>query len=121
MSTPHNVFRVETEGDTLIVVPQGDASGFRYNDVHIETNASLRLLDNPALKNLVVDLGSVQVLGSIIITSIIKLARKAQNVGGGAAFCNASQPMLEVLETMNFGRLWPYFPTREEAIRSFEQ
>ncbi len=117
MAVQHNkVFRLERDEDVLIVIPQGDAIGFRYNDVHQESNATLKLLDSPALQHVVIDFGCEEVLGSIIISVVIKVCRKIGQKGGRAAFCNALPDMQEVLQTMNLTRLWSYYPTRAEAI-----
>lgn len=113
---PHKVFRLERDGDVLIVVPQGDASGFRYNDVHQESNVTLQVLDDPTLKHVVVDFTSERILGSIIISVVIKTCRKAGTKGGKAAFCNASPEMLEVLQTMNLTKLWTHYSSRADAI-----
>ncbi len=117
MSAPHNkVFKLERDDDVLIVTPQGDAQGFRYHDVHQESNATLQVLDDTSLRHVIIDFGSKQVLGSIMISVVIKFCRKAGTRGGKAAFCNANPDMLEVLRTMNLERLWPYCPTREDAL-----
>ncbi len=112
----NKVFRLERDGNVLIVVPQGDASGFRYNDVHQESNATLQVLDDPSLSNVVIDFKSELILGSIILSVLIKVCRKAGAKGGKAAFCNASADMLEVLATMNLTKLWSHYPSRAEAI-----
>lgn len=117
MSAKHNkVFRLERDGNVLIVIPQGDAIGFRYNDIHQESNATLLALDDATLQHVVVDFGCEQVLGSIIISVVIKVCRKAGLKGGKAVFCNATPDMQEVLQTMNLMKLWSYHPTRAEAI-----
>jgi anti-anti-sigma regulatory factor len=117
MPAQHNkVFRLERDGDVLIVVPQGDAIGFRYNDVHQESNMTLQILDDATLQHVVIDFGCEQVLGSIIISVIIKICRKAGLKGGRAAFCNATPDMQEVLQTMNLVKLWKYHATRADAI-----
>ena len=121
MAESLRVFELEEQDDTLIVIPQGDAGGFRYSDVHLESNTLLHRLDDQQLKNLIVDLGRAHVLGSIIIGTLIKLARKAGDLGGKTAFCNASDEMLEVFESMNLGNLWPHFATRDEALKSVRQ
>ena len=112
----NKVFRLERDGNVLIVIPQGDAIGFRYHDIHQESNSTLQVLDDPSLVHVVIDFTSEQMLGSIIISVIIKICRKAGSKGGKAAFCSASTNMLEVLQTMNLTKLWAHYPTRAEAI-----
>lgn len=121
MPAPLNkVFRLERDGNVLIVVPQGDVSGFRYNDVHQESNVTLQVLDDPSLQHVVIDFTAEQILGSIIISVVIKTCRKAGAKGGKAAFCNASPDMLEVLTTMNLTKLWSHYPSRAEAIAAVQ-
>ena len=114
-----NVFLTELIGTTLVVTPQGDAVGFRYNQIHTETNGLTELLDKHPVTNLIIDFGAVEIVGSIIISSIVRLARKINDRQGKAAFCNASSTMQDVVQTMNLTRLWPYFDSREAAIESF--
>ncbi len=116
MAESLKVFELEQQGDTLIVIPKGDAGGYRYTEVHLESDAVLPCLHDSQIRNFIVDLWQVQLLGSIIIGTIIKLVRKVENVVGNSAFCNASDVMLEVLETMDCTNLWPHFATRDEAL-----
>ena len=112
----NKVFHLERDGNVLIVIPQGDANGFRYHDVHQESNATLLILDDPSLLHVVIDFTCEQMLGSIIISVVIKVCRKAGGKGGKAAFCNASPDLLDVLNTMNLTKLWTHYPSRAEAI-----
>jgi anti-anti-sigma regulatory factor len=114
-----NVFSTELIGSTLVVTPLGDAIGFRYNQIHTETNGLTELLDKHNVENLIIDFGAVEIVGSIIISSIVRLARKITGRHGKAAFCNASSTMQDVVQTMNLTRLWPYYDSREAAIAAF--
>ncbi len=119
MSGTHNkVFKLERDEDVLLVTPLGDAGSFRYHDVHEESNVVLQVLEDQTLKYVVIDLSCEQVLGSIIISVMIKLCRKVGARGGKAAFCNASPDMQEVLATMNLTRLWAHHETSAEAINA---
>lgn len=118
MMTPTNtrVFGVEKYGKTLVVTPQGDATGFRYTEIHQDTNSVCDLIGREGIGNLIIDLGQVKILGSIIISSIIKIARKINERQGNACFCQASSSMREVIQSMSLTRLWPYLDTLDEAI-----
>ena len=120
MAQINTVFTTELVGSTLVVTPQGDSAGFRYNDIHSETNAVITAIDRQNAQNLVINFNSVEIVGSIMISAIIKLARKITSKKGQAAFCGASETMQEVMQSMNLTRLWPYFDSQEEAIKSFE-
>ncbi len=112
----NKVFRLEREENVLVVIPQGDARGFRYHDVHQESNAAIRVLDEPSLEHVIFDFSAERIFGSILIQVVIKLCRKAGGKGGKAAFCNASSDMLSMLQTMNLTRLWTHYPSRGEAM-----
>ncbi len=120
MTELHKIFRVERDAETLILIPQANGFGFRYSDLQVESNVVRRLLDQTGVVNLVVDLGLLDYFGSEFIGAIIGLARHVSDVGGRAVLCNASERMLEVLETMKLAKLWPYFATREAALESLE-
>jgi anti-anti-sigma factor len=120
MSQTNNVFTTQLVNRTLVVTPQGDSTGFRYNDIHSETNSVIADIDRQKAQNLVINFNSVEIVGSIMISAIIKLARKITSKKGKAAFCCASETMQEVLQSMNLTRLWPYFDSEEAAVKFFE-
>lgn len=120
MTQMNTVFTTELVGQVLVVTPKGDSTGFRYNDIHSETNAVITSIDRQKAQHLVINFQSVEIVGSIMISAIIKLARKITSKKGNAAFCCTSDTMQEVMQSMNLTRLWPCFETQEEAIKSFE-
>lgn len=120
MTQSNTVFTTETVDKTLIVSPHGDSSGFRYNDIHAETNALITLIGRQKCQHLVINFSGVEIVGSIMISAIIKLARKITSQKGQAAFCCASETMREVMQSMNLTRLWPCFDSLDDAITSFK-
>ena len=118
MMEHHQVFQIEHDGRTLIVIPQGDDSEFRYERIHTEANAVIRMLDDSENQNLVIDLVHVDHANSIIIGSFVRMARKLTDRGCQAVFCCASRKTLQVLKTMNLIQVWPHYSTRAEALQS---
>ena len=116
MPDPQKVFRVERDGDTLIVLPQGPALQFQHNEVHLESNALYRALDAPGMVNLIVDMHCVDYVDSVIISSILRCLTKCKQRRGKAVFCSASENMTELLKCIRLGKLWPSFASREEAL-----
>ncbi len=116
MTTQTRVFSVDIVENVVIVTPNGDANGFRYQDIHTATNSLLDSINRQRIAKMVVDFGEVEIVGSIIISSIIKLARSIANQKGTAAFCNSSESMREVISTMNLTKLWAHYDSRDEAI-----
>lgn len=118
MTTQTRVFSVEIIQDLIVVIPNGDAAAFRYQDIHSATNSLVDSINRQKISGMVVDFGEVEIVGSIMISSIIKLARSISSQKGTAAFCNASESMRDVISTMNLTRLWPHCDSRDEAIAS---
>lgn len=116
MPDPIKVFQVERLGPTLVVLPQGPALQFQHNEVHLESNALLRVVDEPVFKNVVIDLHCVDYVDSLIISSILRCLTKIKQRGGKSVFCRASENMRSLLKSIQLGRLWPEFPTREDAM-----
>jgi anti-anti-sigma factor len=112
-----SVFSIEAHGDTLVVLPVVEGSGFRYQQLHIEANLLQRKLDSKLFKNLVVDLRNLSYFGSELIGVLIRLARSVTNAKGRAALCSPTPRMLEVLEAMRLAKLWPIFPERAAALK----
>tara|TARA_B100000029_G_scaffold414309_1_gene417682 strand:- start:130 stop:510 length:381 start_codon:yes stop_codon:yes gene_type:complete len=120
MPDPSKVFKIARLSQTLVIVPQGATLNFQYNDVHLESNELYRIIDEPALKNVLVDLGAVTYIDSIIISSLLRVLTKSRQLGGIGVFCCASDDVKEVLKCIQIGRLWPLYETREEAIAEVE-
>jgi anti-anti-sigma factor len=114
------IFRVDQVGPTVILTPEGDAGGFRYRDLHAETNTLRAHMLKPGNTNLIVDLQKMQYFGSEFIGAIVSMLREVRARSGKAAFCAATDQMLQVLQNMSLFRLWPHFATREEALKAFE-
>lgn len=112
------IFKVELLDNTLVVMPHGDGSSFRYNELHIESNAVRARLAKTDVRNLVIDLSDMEYFGSEFIGSLISMMRETKSRGGKSCFCSATPQMLQILKNMSLFKLWPYFDTRDEAITS---
>ena len=115
------IFAVDCDGSTLVVIPQVEGSGFRYQQLHIEANSLQRKFEMKQFSNLVVDLSNLNYFGSELIGVLIRLARTVTNGNGQAAMCGPSPKMLEVLDGMRLRKLWPIFASRDEALRHVKQ
>lgn len=117
MPDPQKVFKVERDGDIVVVLPQGPALHFQHNEVHLESNSLQRVLDDVQLHHVVVDLKDVDYVDSVIISSILRCLTKVKQRRGKSVFCCASENMKELLKCIRIGKLWPDFPTRDEAVQ----
>ena len=120
MSKLPSAFTSERQGKTLIISPEGDSLSFEESDIKRSLDQLHNLLDEPEIKNLIVDVGSAPYLGSIIVGAIMVLCKKATDNGGKAAICNASPSVLDSIQLMRLDSVIPYFATREEALTTVE-
>ena len=120
MAAPSKVFKIARLQRTLVIVPQGATMNFQYTDVHLESNELFRIIDEPELDNVLVDLGAVTYIDSIIISSLLRVLTKSRQSGGKGVFCCANDEVKEVLSCIQVGRLWPLFETRDEALAEVE-
>lgn len=117
----HKVFLARLEGNTLVVTPRGDAIGFRESDVTGELKTLLGLAGSPGIVNLVVDLGSSNYFGALMIESINQLGSRFQQAGGRIALCEASSQMTEVLRIKRISDSWMSFDTRKIAVKAMRK
>jgi len=109
------IFKVEQCGQTLLVTPRGEGSAFRYQDLHQETNVVRSELAKPEIRGLIVDLSEMEYFGSEFIGALVSLLRETRVRRGKACFCSANPQMLQVLHNMSLFKLWPHYPTLDEA------
>lgn len=109
------IFRVQQLENTLIVTPQGEGSAFRYQDLHLETNAVRAKLAAPEIRNLIIDLSQMSYFGSEFIGALVSLLRETRTRKGKACICAASPQMMQVLQNMSLFKLWPYYETLDQA------
>lgn len=102
-----------------VVSPLGDSRSFRHSDIQTETNSIIDTLKKESVEAVVIDFHSIELVDSIMIGAIIKIARRHSVAENKAAFCEASPMMRRVLDSMNLTRMWPCFDSREDALRSF--
>jgi len=115
----NHVLTVEMVGVAMVVTPQGDSFGFRYNEIHLETNSVVQAIDRRSAKNLIINFTNVEIIGSVMITAVVRLARTIGARNGRAAFCCASSTTKSVIQSMNLTQLWPHFETQAGALASF--
>ena len=111
-----SVFPTELRGDTLIVRPRGDATGFSVRELQSELDAILGWIESPDVKNLIVDLGTSNYYGSQIIGAVNSLVLKSRETGGRSGVCEISRDMQEALEVMNLNKLWTIYESRQAAM-----
>lgn len=109
----NKIFRVEHKGDTLVVTPTGDMHDFFYQDLQQESNIVVRAVTQGPADNVVINFGSVRLVGSIMIEAIAGFCRSAR---GTAALCCATPEMYSALETTRIPSIWYHYASVEDAV-----
>jgi anti-anti-sigma factor len=113
-----NVFAVEQEGDTLILIPPadlGESSGDRIAD---GASRILARLSDGRIKNVVVDFCMTDYFGSTALSVFIRLWTRVHRQGGQLIVCNISDHEREILQVSRLDQLWPICATRAEALQA---
>jgi len=114
----HRVLEVDLFGDTLVVIPAGDAVGFGLNVVNNEVAKVLEVAKSSRVKHLVIDLGRANYFGSVMIGEFMRLGVAVRERGGRIALCGASADMQDVLRIMKLDSMWEIFPRLDDAVRA---
>ncbi|HUG91664.1 MAG TPA: STAS domain-containing protein [Planctomycetaceae bacterium] len=110
------IFPHERRGATLVVRPRGDSLGVQELDLKREIDALHKLIDDPRVTGLLVDVGQAPYFSSIVLGAVLAMCQKIRGRGGRAAFCNASPGMLDIMQIMKLDSVLPYYATCEEAL-----
>jgi anti-anti-sigma factor len=115
------LIEVEQQGDILVLTPQQDLRELDYLDIEeVQREVLLQLADDPALRNVVVDLGKTDYFGSTALGLLIRLGRQVRARNGRLALCNVSAHEQDILAVTGLGRAWPAYLSREEALAAVE-
>lgn len=109
-------FRVDHHGDTLVFVAMGSLGSLVEDDVRDEWDALIQQLEIHQAKNAVIDLGTLDYFGSIMLELLVVLWKRVSARHGKLALCGVSEVGKEILHTARFHTIWPIVETREEAL-----
>ena len=113
---PRKFFRIERDGDTLVVEVLREIPRLTDEDFEAELDHVEQELARPGLNNLVIDLFHVSYLESYTLNTMFALWKRVRMRGGKMALCSVPGLAREILEITNFDKLWPMCSSREEAL-----
>lgn len=112
----HWLLPVEWLGDTLIVTPRSDETGYAPTLFSMELKQLTEIAKSGRFNHIIIDLGDSTYFGSKMIGGFTEL-RQALGDNGRVVFCEPSREMRVMLEKLHIDRLIPTIPTRREAVR----
>ena len=116
MNPPTNLFEMEYQDDTIILIAKADLSEFEFEALEAEATQAVSLLSSGKHKNIVIDLSETDYCGSTALGLFLKLWKQARSNDGAMAFCGLSDNEREIFATMRLDLLWPIFEKREQAL-----
>jgi anti-anti-sigma factor len=117
METATKLIDVEQLGDTLVLTPHGNLLELDLLEFGDEPEELLqRVTDDRSIRNVVLDFGQTEYLGSTALGLFARLGHKVSRRNGRLALCNLSARPDEVLEITGFVNAWPVYHSREEAL-----
>lgn len=114
LTAANRLFKAETWGDTLIVMPQ-DNTNYKYADVHTECGRINELIYGHGYRKVIVDLSQARLVGTLILDAITQFLRKATDK---AVFCGASPEMHQSLTDLRLLTIWPLYASRHDALQA---
>jgi anti-anti-sigma factor len=116
--------RVDPAGQSLVVTPLFTFATFAEGDKTTPSGSAgewqelQTQLEDPSIRNVLVDLGEIPYFGSTVLEWMVQMWRRMKAREGRLAVCNCSPIGREVLMAARFDKLWSIFPTRDEALAS---
>jgi anti-anti-sigma factor len=110
------IFEIEQEGDTIIVVPAVDLQELDYQRFEAEAKKILDLLNGTSIKCVILDFHKTEYYESTALGFFVKLWMRVCRQNGRMAFCNISDHEKEILQITKLDHLWPICSSRIEAL-----
>jgi anti-sigma B factor antagonist len=113
-----HLFGLELRGQTAIVRPVGNLRELDCLDIEAGEQEVLAFLDRTRARGVVLDLGRMDYSGSTALGVFVRLSRRVISGNGRMAACNVSEHEKEIFRLTHLDRLWPVYPSIEEAFRA---
>jgi anti-anti-sigma factor len=121
LRTPSDIFEIEVQDNTIIVVPVVDLRELDYERIDSGAKRILDLLNGAGIKNVILDFCKTDYYGSTALAFFVKLLQKVRSRNGRMAFCNVSEHEKEILRVTNLDHSWPICSSRTEALEAVKQ
>ncbi len=116
--TTGRLYAHEVYGNTLVIRPRGDSIGFSVGQLRQENGTIRKLIDDPRVRHLLIDLSTERYFGSRVLGELLELGLIVKGRGGRIGLCEASDDLKVVLDMMQLNALWETFPTTAAALQS---
>ena len=77
-------------------------------------------MDQPDVKHVVVDFGSIEYFGSNVLEFLVQVGKRLKTKDGRLAICSATPVGSQILSVARFDKLYSVVATRDEALKAVE-
>jgi anti-anti-sigma factor len=117
MNAATRVIEFERQGDTLVLVPQGDLRELDSLEFGEDPEEVLWLLAaDPSLRNVVVDFRNTDHFSTTAGGLLAQLRRQVRGRNGRIALCNLSAHEEDIQAVTGLVPTWSIYPSRAEAL-----
>lgn len=117
LAESHIILPAERLGDTLLISPHGDLGSYSAQTFHTEFQFAQKLVAQPRIKNLIIDLGGSRYFGSEMLGALLALRAPIVEQGGRAVLVHVSKDTMVGLSVIKADTLFEIMSTRSEALR----
>lgn len=115
-----SLFKTERVDDTLVVIALDSGNHIAEQRAREESEAVLRQLQDPGIKNLVIDLQSAGTLTTEMIGLMQQFRRQVHALNGKMGLCNVPPSGRDILRFVRLDSLWPIHSSRDRALRDMQ-
>jgi anti-anti-sigma factor len=113
---PRGFLEVECERQTIILTPATNLGEFRCQELEAAKEWILQVLEDPEIKNVVIDCHATDYFGSTALALLVTLGRIVDSRSGRMVFCNVSGHALEIFKATNLLDQWLLAHSKENAL-----
>ncbi|MHC4294176.1 MAG: STAS domain-containing protein [Planctomycetota bacterium] len=111
----------------LLISRIGDVTVVNFRNTSILDSAAVEaiaeqlnaLIDTQAQRKLVLDFSEVKFLSSAMLSALLVLRKKSQEIGGKVVLCGLRPRLREVFEITKLHKLMDFAETEQEALGCF--
>jgi anti-anti-sigma factor len=113
-------FQLEWHGNTVVIIPASDVEAMRWDLIEQAAPVVLAPLRDTEVPMIVFDLNSVNYVGSVFLTLLLRCHKFVRARGGEMVLCGASEMARELLRVTALDTLWAIYDSRKEALAALE-
>jgi len=109
-------YQLETADQYTVVTLSAQLSNEQWGDIHEVGNQLVKRLNQSKTRNLLVDLGAMEYIGSSTVALVVRLWKTVQEQEAALAVISKHPVVLEVLQISGLSKVWTIVDTRDEAL-----